>query len=63
MKKFLVYSEVLVDFLRGKNKAVNDVKAHSKKIILSSISVSEPGFAGLKDDQDGDKKDEQIKAC
>jgi hypothetical protein len=28
----------------------------SKKIILSSISVSEPGFAGLKDDQDGDKK-------
>jgi len=59
MKKFLVDSDVLVDFLRGKSKAVNYVKAHSKKIILSSISVAEL-YAGVRDGEEREELDEFV---
>jgi predicted nucleic acid-binding protein len=48
---FLLDTDVLVDFLRGESKAVAFVKAHSTRIILSSIVVAEL-FAGVKGDEE-----------
>ena len=45
----LVDTDVLVDFLRGHNKAVAFISAHSARIILSSIVVAEL-YAGVKGD-------------
>ena len=45
----LLDTDVLVDFLRGHNKAVAFVNAHSDQIILSSIVVAEL-YAGVKGD-------------
>jgi hypothetical protein len=42
-------TDVLVDFLRGRSKAVAFVNAHSDRIILSSIVVAEL-YAGVKGD-------------
>ena len=42
-------TDVLVDFLRGRSKAVAFVNAHSARIILSSIVVAEL-YAGVKGD-------------
>lgn len=46
-KSFLVDRDVLVDFLRGHNKAVTFVSANSSRIILSSIVAAEL-YAGVK---------------
>ena len=43
----LVDTDVLIDFLRGDNKAVTFVNANSSRIILSSIVVAEL-YAGVK---------------
>ena len=45
----LLDTDVLVDFLRGHNKAVAFVNTHSARIILSSIVVAEL-YAGVKGD-------------
>ena len=45
----LLDTDVLVDFLRGHNKAVAFVNTHSARIILSSIVVAEL-YAGVKED-------------
>ena len=45
----LLDTDVLVDFLRGHNKAVAFVNNHSARIILSSIVVAEL-YAGVKGD-------------
>lgn len=44
---FLLDTDVLIDFLRGYDKAVDFVTANSHKIILSSIVVAEL-YAGVK---------------
>ena len=44
---FLLNTDVLIDFLRGYDKAVDFVTANSHKIILSSIVVAEL-YAGVK---------------
>ena len=44
---FLLDTDVLIDFLRGYNKAVTFVNANSSRIILSSIVVAEL-YAGIK---------------
>jgi predicted nucleic acid-binding protein len=49
-EKFLVDTDVLVDYLRGNDKAVNYIKTNSKNILLSAISVAEL-YAGFKDDE------------
>lgn len=46
---FLLDTDVLIDFLRGYDKAVDFVTANSHKIILSSIVVAEL-YAGVKGD-------------
>jgi len=40
-KSILLDTDVLVDFFRGHNKAVDFVNVHSARIILSSIVVAE----------------------
>jgi predicted nucleic acid-binding protein len=45
----LLDTDILVDFFRGHNKAVAFVKAHSARIILSSIVIAEL-YAGVKGD-------------
>jgi predicted nucleic acid-binding protein len=49
-EKFLVDTDVLVDYLRGNDKAVNYIKTYSKNTLLSAISVAEL-YAGVKDDE------------
>ena len=49
-EKFLVDTDVLIDYLRGNDKAVNYIKTYSKNILVSSISVAEL-YAGVKDDE------------
>ena len=48
-KPILVDTDVLVDFFRGRDKAVAFITAHSDRIILSSIVVAEL-YAGVKGD-------------
>jgi hypothetical protein len=45
----LLDTDVLIDFLRGDEKAVSFVKANSSRIILSSVVVAEL-YAGVKRD-------------
>jgi hypothetical protein len=47
----LLDTDILVDFLRGHNKAVAFVNTHSARIILSSIVVAEL-YAGVKGDEE-----------
>jgi len=47
----LLDTDILVDFLRNYNKAVEFVNAHVARIILSSIVVAEL-YAGVKGDQE-----------
>ena len=42
-KKILIDTDVVIDFLKGVNKAVKYIKSHSDKIVLSVITVSELG--------------------
>jgi len=48
-KSIILDTDVLVDFLRGHNKALAFVNAQSDRIILSSIVVAEL-YAGVKGD-------------
>ncbi len=48
-REILPDTDVLVDFLRGFDKAVDFVNAHAHRIILSSIVVAEL-YAGVKGD-------------
>ena len=50
MKRILLDTDVVVDFLRGYDKAVTYLKSHSSKIVLSSIVVAEL-YAGVRDDE------------
>jgi predicted nucleic acid-binding protein len=58
-KKFLVDTDVLIDYLRGNDQAVNYIKKHSRQIILSPISVSEL-YAGVRDGSERKELDEFI---
>ncbi len=55
--KFLLDTDVMVDFLRGHPKAVAFVKTHFNRIILSTIVVAEL-YAGVRDDDEQSKLDE-----
>ena len=46
-KPFLVDTDVLIDFLRGREQAVSFVNLESDRIILSSIAVAEL-YAGVR---------------
>jgi predicted nucleic acid-binding protein len=48
--KFLIDTDVLVDFLRGFPVAIEYIKTHSEDIIISAISVAEL-YAGVKDSE------------
>jgi hypothetical protein len=50
----------MVDFLRGHARAVAFVKAHSERIILSSIVIAEL-YAGVREDREQAILDELVK--
>ena len=41
LRPFLVDTDVLIDFLRGREQAVSFVNRHSDRIIMSTIAVAE----------------------
>ena len=51
-RPILLDTDILIDYLRGRDEAVSFVKANSDRIILSSIAVAElhAGARGGKDD-------------
>ena len=51
MRAFLLDTDVLVDFLRGYDKAISFVNANASRVILSSIVVAEL-FAGVKGEKE-----------
>ena len=51
IKPYLLDTDVLVDFLRGYDQAVNFVNEHSHRIILPSIVIAEL-YAGVKGDKE-----------
>ena len=40
-KKLLIDTDIIIDFLRGFDKAVRYIKSHSEEIVLSVITVAE----------------------
>ncbi len=50
-KPFLVDTDIMVDFLRGHDAAVDFVTSNSTNIILSSIVVAEL-YAGIRNDEE-----------
>ena len=60
-RPILLDTDVLIDFLRGYDKAVSFVTVNLDRIILSSIVVAEL-YAGVKGGKDGPDY-EQISAC
>ncbi len=59
IKKFLVDTDVLINYLRGNDNAVNYVKMHSTKIVLSVITVAEL-YAGVRDNEERKELDEFV---
>ena len=57
--KFLVDTDVLVDFLRGEEKAVIYINRHAKKIVISAISVAEL-YAGVRENEERQELDEFV---
>lgn len=57
--KFLLDTDVLIDYLRGNDKAVNYLKTHSRQIILSAVSVAEL-YAGVRDGEERKGLDEFV---
>ena len=47
-RRLLVDTDVLIDFLRGREEAVSFVTVHSERILVSSIVVAEL-YAGARD--------------
>ena len=58
-KNYLVDTDVLVDYLRGEEKAVNYIKKHAKKITLSAVSAAEL-YAGVREGREQQQLDEFI---
>ena len=58
-KKFLVDTDVLIDYLRGEEKTVNYVKKHAREITLSVISAAEL-YAGVRENAERKELDEFI---
>jgi predicted nucleic acid-binding protein len=58
-KPLLVDTDVLIDFLRGNEEAIEYVRTNSNNIILSSITVSEI-YAGVRGNKELDDLDEFI---
>jgi predicted nucleic acid-binding protein len=59
IQRFLVDTDILVDFLRGNREAINFVKIYAKNIVLSAISVAEV-YAGIRDNKERKELDDFI---
>ena len=51
MKKILVDTDILIDYLRGQNDALEFIKSNARSIVLSAITVAEL-YAGIKSEHE-----------
>ena len=58
-KKLLIDTDIIIDFLRGFDKAVRYIKSHSEEIVLSVITVAEL-YAGVKGNDEHEELDDFI---
>ncbi len=58
-KKLLIDTDIIIDFLRGFDKAVRYIKSHSEEIVLSVITVAEL-YAGVKGNDEHEELDDLI---
>lgn len=58
-KRLLTDTDIVIDFLRGFDKAVKYIRSHSEEIVLSVITVAEL-YAGVKDDDERQKLDDLV---
>ena len=57
--RFLVDTDVLIDYLRGERKAVDYVKKHAGEMTISVISVAEL-YAGVRENEERQELDDFI---
>lgn len=50
MKRMLVDTDVVVDYLRGEDQAIGFIKSQASRVVLSAVTVAEV-YAGVKDDE------------
>jgi len=55
----LLDTDVLVDYLRGREEAVSYVKAHTEQVLIPSIVVAEL-YAGVQDEEELERLDDFI---
>ena len=55
----LLDTDVLVDYLRGREEAVSYVKAHAEQVLIPSIVVAEL-YAGVQDEEELERLDDFI---
>lgn len=58
----LVDTDVLIDFLRGRDEAVSYIQNHVDRLILSAIVVAEL-YAGVKGDPEVEVLDQFVESC
>jgi len=58
-KKLLIDTDIVIDFLRGFDRAVKYIRSHSEEIVLSVITVAEL-YAGVKNDDERQKLDDFV---
>ncbi len=58
-KKLLIDTDIIIDFLRGFDRAVRYIKSHSEEIVLSVITVAEL-YAGVKGNDEHEELDDLI---
>jgi len=58
-KKLLIDTDIIIDFLRGFDRAVRYIKSHSEEIVLSVVTVAEL-YAGVKDNDEYKELDDFI---
>ena len=58
-KKLLIDTDIIIDFLRGFDRAVRYIKSHSEEIVLSVITVAEL-YAGVKGNDEHKDLDDLI---
>jgi len=58
-KKLLIDTDIIIDFLRGFDKAVRYIKTNSEEIVLSVITVAEL-YAGVKGNDEHEELDDFI---
>ncbi|MGD0094199.1 MAG: type II toxin-antitoxin system VapC family toxin [Planctomycetota bacterium] len=60
MRALLLDTDVLVDYLRGREAAVSFVQAHADRVVVSAVTVAEL-YAGVREDAESQELDEFLR--